>query len=650
MADRFKRFIETGGKSPEEIRDEIKRLLSGAVSEAANAVEKTTEQVDETVRSAAEDIRRKIAEIVEEAKSPEPKSYSSQKIPPRERDNIRYNAPQKPKQRLSADEIAFAPDRFPVKLSDSDRAMNAKIAEMRQLNEIFYNGYLVQQCAEISIVKQGEFMADVEDSYEHRSFCAISRPIYGALSNSQLRTYFTWRTNARKGVFAETDEPYVILYCYELLNKIGVMSAAEAFGRLLEVLENCSGFGTEIKRRLPRWLKDFYAFNDIAEQYPDISALLGDDGFGGGCENDLCERRYAGHLDYFLERSAYDFSASVFCSEETKTLLDGALSAAWNALDGYFGGRGISLFELICGRMRKDFSWEPFLGAYVDIERMDGFRAVNISSVERYCVKRGAPALECFESAPYRGFIGFVIKFTESVLRKRTGCRHKITPNLNMALKDFANRERLVSAISDPLFLETLDKALQEWCDQNGVFPPKKERKKPAAAVEEDIPAEPVVVDIDIEKLSRIREESDEIAKRLIIEEELPEAKTAEEISEIAEQISDEDFSERVAACAEQEEPQLPVFPERGFDFSEIPKSWRGFAESLSETQVEVLAALTRGTAEDYCRRYGLFPETVYETINTLALDEMGDIVIEGGALIPDYERDIKRIVAAADV
>lgn len=655
MAGKFGRFIDTSGKTPEEIREEIKRLLSGAVNGVIDSAEKTADAVDETVRTAAEDIRAKINEIVGEAGGSK-KTYSSQKIPPRDRENISYRtAPKKPQKTLSADEIAFAPDRFPVKITEKDRAINEKIAEMRRLNEIFYNGYLVQQCAERSIVKQGEFMADMEDDYEHRSFCNVPRPVYGALSNSQLRTYFTWRTGARRGVYAEADEPYVVLYCYELLNMIGVMSAADAFGRLLEIKEHYARSCPEIKRRLPRWLKDFYAYNDITARYPDISALFSG-GFEGEEENDLYERRYRGHLDYFMRNSSYNLSGSSFFSEETAPLLDGALSAAWTALDGYFGERGLPLFELICGKMRKDFSWEPFRGAYVDLDRMEGFREVDISSVERYCVKRGAPALECFEAAPYRGFIGYVIKHTEAILRKRTGCRHPVTPNLNTALNDFANREKLVCAVNDPAFAETLDRAVLGWCDSNSIFPPKKERKKPARAADnygETAPPRPAEVTIDIKKLTQIREEAEDIARRLIVEDES--AITDEEITGIAEQIIDEDFSEQVAACADiAQEPEpvdIPPAPAASrFDFSGLPKTWRALAESLSETQVELLAALTRGTAEEFCRRYGIFPETVYEEINTAALDAMGDIVIEGGEIIPDYEKDIKKIVAAADV
>lgn len=640
MSDKgFKRFIETGGKSPDEIRQEIRRLLGDAVDSVKNAAD----AVDETLRSTAEDIRRRISEVVSDAggdSAPKP-----EKIPPRERDNIHYA--KKPAQTLSADEIAFAPDRFPVKLSENDRRINEIIAKMRQLNEVFYNGYLLKECAEVSIVRQGEYLADITDSYEHKAFCGIPRPVYGAMSNSQIRTYLTWRTNARNGLFAPIDRAYVVLYCYELLNKIGVMSAADAMGRLLEVWERCREFCPEIKGSLPRWIKDFYAYNDVSENFPDISGYFSENE-PEAAVTDLYEHRYAGHLDYFAEHSAYKFRESSFFADGSNIpLLDGALSRVWDALDEFFAQRGLALFRLICGRMKKEYGWEPFSGAYVDIDRMDGFREVKISSVERYCKKRGAPTLETFEEAPFCGFIGYVIKLTESVLRKQTGCRHKITPNLVMAQKDFTNLEKHLVAVSDPEFPAVIERAAEGWCRENRIFPAPKKTAREREMPEE---SESVSFEIDVNKLGKIREESDEIARKLIVEEagEL----AAEEIGDISERVSDEFFSEQVTdslAEAEEQREKAPAAESR-FDFSELPKQWRAFAERLNETQIGLLAALTRGTAQEYCHRYGIFPETVYEEINTAALDETGDIVLEGGELIPDYERSIRKLVALADV
>lgn len=688
----FKLFIDTQGKSVDEIKKGIRALLErrGEAPEPSDAQD--DEPADEGELARRELIRTKIANIAERAREeaqqseerlPEerlheehipaesaPRGYAAQKIPPRAaREDISY-VPKKP-QTLRGDELAFAPDLFPIKMSEWDREINAKITEMRSLNEVFYNGFLVKQCAQISMVRQGEFLCALTDSYEHRAFCGIQRPIYGAMSNSQLRTFITWRTKARKGVYEVTDPPYVMLYCYELLNKIGVMSSAEAFARLMEVSERCGGFAPEVKKLMPRWLKDFYAFNDITAQYPDISQCLKT---SGGLYNDeaaLLRKDYEGRLGYLMENSAYDVKGSAFFSQETQPLLDGAAGAALKALDGWLGERGISLFELICGKLKKQYGWEAFSGAYVNLDRMDGFREVKINEVERYCMKRGEPVLECFEASPYRGFIGYVLKRVEAVLRRMTGFRHKITPSENMLLADVRNREKLAAAVKDPAFGACIDEAAERWCAERGIAPPVKEKRARKAAAESDEPVQPVRVEIDVSRLSRIREESDEIAKRLIIEDEgLP----AEEIERLAGQVDADDYSERVFAAQENAEDCRPeiaaeageaasvpaanapkaactgVQPAPSYDFSELPAVWRGFAQALDEPQLAVLAALTRGTAEDVCRSRGLFPEMVYEQINTAALDAMGDIVIEGGELIPDYEREIKKIAKLADI
>lgn len=614
MEDKFKKFIATGGKSREEIKSDIEKLLR--------------KEVDNAVRSAHEEIRKKIAEVIEDAKNHSDSVPQPEKIPPREqKEIIYYNAPDRG---ISADEIAFAPE-APDFNTDADKAINDKITEMRGLNEIFYNGYLLNQCAEISIVKQGEFMAEVSDDFGRRAFCGISRPIYGALSNPQLRTYFTWRTDVRRGVYHETDRAYITLYCYELMNKIGVISAADAFGRLLAVWEGCRGFAGWLDDIMPRWLKDYYAYNDLSGQYPDICSCfpVKTQGFSESVSG-LYGRDYAGKLRYLMENSSYKLGESVFFSDSTKPLLDGAAGAALAALDAYFLARDISLFKLICGRMKRDYTWTPFAGAYVNLDRMDGFRQVRISPVERYCVKRGEAALELFEPSPYRGFIGYVLKSVESVLRRRTGFQHKITPNIKMVINDFRNRDKLIEAVSAPEFERVITDAVNIWCDKNGIHPAKKVKKNSA----EDYPrTAPVKVDIDIDKLSAIRAESEETAKKLIVDEYISSEET---VSEIAGRISDEDFSEKVA------------------EHSKTPESagggWEGLANMLSPRHIRVISELLKGGAERYCRENNILPETVYEEINTLALECVGDVVIESGEIVQDYEEELRRIADSKEV
>lgn len=663
MADKFGKYIETGGKSMDEIKDEIRRMLESRTAKAEkipprrevppvleippvpetppipNDIPLPEELPDGTTKA----IRTKIRAVVEEARQTA-QSAPIPKKPAPDRVNISYitGKPVVP-QTISADELAYPADAPELGNRPEDAAMEEKIKQMREINRVFYNGYMRTRCAEESMVKQGLFMAEVTDDYGRVAFCGTPRPIYAALSNAQLRTYFTWRTDVRRGVYNDIDKPYVQLYCYELLNIIGCISAADAFSRLLDLWENMRDKAAWLDNTMPRWLKDFYAFNDISAQYPDISSCLK---WGGGvCDKkaaQMFDKNYDDCLDRLAEYSAYNIRGSRFITDETTPLMNGALSAVLSALDGYFAEKGISLFEILCGKLKKDFSWSPFSGAYVDLDRMGGFRTVRINELERYCVKRGEQVLEKLEPAPCRGFIGFVLKSTESELRRAAGFRHTIAPNITMALNDFRNRDRLTEAVSDEEFTKVISEAAAGWCEKNGIRPaPTKKEVKSSKTVDfgdtpPKIPAKPVKIDIDISRLADIRERSDELAKKLIIEEE--EDVPVVRAEEIAHSIAEDDFDEKVSACAELSR-----------DLSGLSGEWRDFAERLDGTEISVLSALINGNAAEYCRSIGEMPETVYERINTAALDTVADIVIENGEIIPDYEEDIKRVAACAE-
>ena len=234
MSDEFKRFIDTGGKTLDEIRKTIEKMLNNTVDSV----------VDEAAKLVPKDLREQIKQAVRDSRKSSDGYYKPEKIPPRSSAHPISKSISRP---VSREPVRAAYPREPVAehMSAQDELMLDKIGEMRSLEETSDNSYITKRCAEITMVRQGTFMAEVEDDFNRRVFCALPQPVYMAMSNSQLRTYFTWRTDARRGKFYEVDKPYVLLYCYELLNKIGVTSAAEAFGKLLELWEGCRSYTTK---------------------------------------------------------------------------------------------------------------------------------------------------------------------------------------------------------------------------------------------------------------------------------------------------------------------------------------------------------------------------------------------------------------------
>lgn len=621
MSDNFKNFIDTSGKSLEE----IKKIAEKIVKNAAKSV------IDETEKCVKGEIRKKIREVISDAQI-NANMPKAEIIPPK---NAKKPIIPDNRSLIQADEIAYPHESVSDNLSARERGLVEKIAEMRKLRELSYNGYIVQRCAEVTFVLQGEFIAEETDDYPRNAFCGMPTPMYAAMSVSQLRTYLTWRTDARRGIYRQTDKSYVVLYAYELLNKIGVLSSADAFGRLVDLWNGC-GFACYLNDLMPHWLKDFYAYNNISDVYPNINEYLKPEKKTAAeiSAEEILENNYREKLDYLAENSAYDIKKSSFFTEETAKLLNGACEAVLNALDKYFSEKDIDFNALLCGQLKKDFSWKPFDGALVNTDRTDGFHAVRISAAENYCIKRGEPVLERFTLMPQRGFIGYILKSVEARLRADTGYKRKIVPSENMLVNDLKNREKILSAATDSRFGAVIAGAVDEYCRKNGIFAQKKSPK-----ISEDfVQYAKKDISIDLTKLEKIREKSEETAKKLIVEE----APDEDFVEMASARISDEEFDERISEysalseAADNEAAQdLP---------NDIPDEWRNFFASLSYDERSLLAAMSDGESADaFCRAKGLLPETVFESVNGKAMEFVLDIVIDNGEIIPDYLDIIKK-------
>lgn len=610
----FKKFIDTNGKSFEEIKKLINDMVSGVVDDIVDDI---TEFAPKEVRN---DIKQKIRDVRESAQT---KEYKPEKIPPRLEELTNPPPPQSkyPFRPFEPNSIWYPHEAVPEHMTPQEEFMLDKIYEMRGMEIISKNSYILIRCALDNLIVQGDFMFDVEDDFERRAFCCLDTPLYGAMSNSQLRTYFTWRTDIRHGKFTEIDKPYIILYCYELLNKIGGISSEEAFGKLCAIWENYGESVPLLDVKLPRWIKDFYAFNNITGELPEFPESEKRRVFT--LDNDDFSRKF----EFLADNSTYPIRESVFMTEEILLLMDGVCESALRALSEYFKPRGLNLTEILCGSMRTVYSWSPFQDAMVDIDRQDGFREVYTGARERYRKKRGSPALERFEFSPSRGFIGYILKSIESELRIRTGKARKLTAKTAMLQYDICNKTKLTAAVENEEFKTVIPKAVDEFCDKMGIFPKKKTAKTDDSERSEYVREK---VEIDVSKLEKIREESDDLAKKLVINEEISEI-DEDKITEISGKISEDDFAE-----------QTEQFTDLVIDSED---KWQILAWCLTATQIAVLDALMCGKGAEFCRERGLLPETVYEQINTLALENIGDIIIENGEILEDYQTEVGRIV-----
>ncbi len=226
-----------------------------------------------------------------------------------------------------------------------------------------------------------------------------------------------------------------------------------------------------------------------------------------------------------------------------------------------------------------------------------------------------------------------------------------------MLQNDFKNRTKLMEATSSPDFLKVIPNAVDEYCAKKGIRPSEK-RSKHRAEEEYASYAAPKV-EIDVSKLAEIRNRSEELARKLIIDEQPETAETSgtrdefEAFEAAAGQIGDDEFSARIDECREElsphEDEELPL---KSSDpaFDELDGDWKTFANNLIPTQIKVLKAMLNGNGRAFCKENGLLPETVFEQINTEALSAFGDVVVECGELVSDYADNVALIVKASGI
>lgn len=165
--------------------------------------------------------------------------------------------------------LPFAGSRAP----EPDEDIPEKVVQMRGMYD-YANNSFVQKCR--NFYRQGKFMEGYQDDFPWNGSFFHYFPTYHDLNVKQLRGYFSWRTNVRKGVFRPIPTSAAYIYIYELLNGIGTNSPEKC----LEMLQDFEsgfldgGFGDEkMRENLHRWMFEFAVLNDFP---PEKAAELAD--------------------------------------------------------------------------------------------------------------------------------------------------------------------------------------------------------------------------------------------------------------------------------------------------------------------------------------------------------------------------------------
>lgn len=159
-------------------------------------------------------------------------------------------------------------------LQNAKQHVPEQIRRMKNLYQ-YRSGSFRQICKNFYV--QGKFMEDYEDNAPWDGVVSTCYwPTYHNLSLAQLRGYFTWRTELRKGNYRKHCETFVSMYLYELLNGIGTKSVEDSLHKMEEFEKGYidAGFSDRYLRgRLHRWMLELAVLNGLA---PDITRKYAD--------------------------------------------------------------------------------------------------------------------------------------------------------------------------------------------------------------------------------------------------------------------------------------------------------------------------------------------------------------------------------------
>ena len=502
--------------------------------------------------------------------------------------------------------------------------------------------------------RQGLLMADFEDDCPYNGTFKSYFPTYNAMSDRQLRGYFTWRAQVRRGTVEETSTSFAFLYLYELICGIGVDNPLEGFNKIKALWDAYRAFEPGIDRFARVWLQDYAVFHGLDPKLlRDSKTVMFD--------NALIELRRAARDLVPAPAPSGQTPKHRKTSEPTLPLPpdeagEERLMAAINALSTYNlnnsrldRGHHRDLRHVACAVYVR-------MARYYDTHRKTGIVASLFGEETAMPYTMFASAVffapNRHEDCEYRLDPIHIYRcqngFWECM--RIHGSRQK-SSKLGEMMRACDQRLRLALDPTHPLKEEKVPKYLAKIIDDEIV-----------AWLSWDAAHQPVKIDIDLSQLGHIRNAAAQTREALLIDEEREdgasaEAEAADSGQPEAEPVADA-IVEPVAAPIRQDEADEPTVSTEEFGVvapllvsvgAPVTPAPTEAANKLAPAADAFLRALLEQNAAQTASavaQSGKSEDMLVDTINEALFDLVGDTVIEfsaaGPQIIEDYEADVR--------
>lgn len=502
--------------------------------------------------------------------------------------------------------------------------------------------------------RQGLLMADFEDDCPYNGTFKSYFPTYNAMSDRQLRGYFTWRAQVRRGTVEETSTSFAFLYLYELICGIGVDGPLDGFNKIKAFWDVYRAFEPGIDRFARVWLQDYAVFHGLDPKLlRDSKTVMFD--------NALIE----------LRRAARDLVPAPAPSgqapkrrKNSEPILplppdearEERLMAAINALSTY--NLNNSRLDRSHHRDLRHVACAVYvrMARYYDTHRKTGIVASLFGEETAMPYTMFASAVffapERHEDCEYRLDPIHIYRcqngFWECM--RIHGSRQK-SSKLGEMMRACDQRLRLALDPTHPLKEEKVPKYLAKIIDDEIV-----------AWLSWDAAHQPVKINIDLSQLGHIRSAAAQTREALLIDEEREEGAPVEAEATLIDQPSTESAPDMTAEpgkmTIQQDEPGEPTVSTEEFGVvapllvsvpAPVTPAPTEAANKLAPAADAFLRALLEqnaAQATSAVERSGQSEDMLVDSINEALFDLVGDTVIEFGTagpqIIEDYEADVR--------
>lgn len=487
--------------------------------------------------------------------------------------------------------------------------------------------------------RQGLLMADFEDDCPYNGTFKSYFPTYNAMSDRQLRGYFTWRAQVRRGNIEETSTSFAFLYLYELICGIGVDNPRDGYDKIKAFWDAYRAFEPGIDRFARVWLQDYAVFHELDPKLLRDSKTVAFD-------NALIELRRAAR-DLVPAPAPSDLPpARRKTSEPTLPLppdetREERLMAAINALSTY--NLNNSRLDRSHHRDLRHVACAVYvrMARYYDTHRKTGIVASLFGEETAMPYTMFASAVffapERHEDCEYRLDPIHIYRcqngFWECM--RIHGSRQK-SSKLGEMMRACDQRLRLALDPGHPLKEEKVPKYLAKIIDDEIV-----------AWLSWDAAHQPVKIDIDLSQLGHIRSAAAQTREALLIDEEREDGAPVE-----AEPVADT-IAEPVVTTIQRNEAGEPTISTEQFGIvapllapAPTPADTASALDPAADAYLRALLEQNAAQTASAVAQSGKSEDMLVDSINEALFDLVGDTVIEFGSagpqIIEDYEADVR--------